>query len=161
MYKITLFIREKIKSENTKDLDGRIVYRVTQCPQQDIIIDLWKCSVNETILANQLCDGIPHCTNRRDEEPDVCQGEENLSYIGITVLVILCLSLIIAGIINSTFPRDSFQQVENEKIGDEKIKDLLQVSDLEETKMQDNFQQLSIQSRIDLLCLYSLTSIEY
>ena len=37
----------------------------------------------------------------------------------------------------------------------------MQVSELEETKMQDNFQQLSIQSRIDLLNLYSLTSIEY
>ena len=37
----------------------------------------------------------------------------------------------------------------------------MQVSELEETKMQDNFQQLSIQSRIDLLNLYSFTSIEY
>ena len=161
LYKITLFIREKPKSENTKTKDDKIVYHITQCPQPDMFLDIWQCSQEQSILASMLCNGVIACRNGRDEDPAVCQGEENLAYTGISILSFLGLSLAVGILVNLTLSKDSFVQEDNEnEVDKKKRKEFFKNFRTRNQIFNTSSKSCHFLSKMDVFNLYSLTDSE-
>ena len=91
-YTIILFIKER--SDRAEYKDGRQEWVTTQCPQENITLNVWPCDGNQKILADQPCNGKIECLNARDES--VCRGEETIFSVSIAFIATLSLGFISA-----------------------------------------------------------------
>ena len=61
-YTVVLFIKETLEKSSSEN--GPQVYQVTQCPEEEIVLDVWFCDAKEQIMASHVCDSVIHCRNK-------------------------------------------------------------------------------------------------
>ena len=161
VYRVTLFITQKSMKEYQGEANQ--VFEVLQCQQPDLVLDVWPCGNNQSILATQVCDSKVDCENARDESEGVCRGEQNILYSSLAVIGLSCLSFIIAIVVFlRCFSNGCTEENFEEGLEDEKIVDFLEKTndDYEDKKSMEMFSKLSQQSRIIILNIFSIVDIQ-
>ena len=163
-YHVILMITLIDESRNVDNHNKSVISEVIECPQKDIMINLWRCDADQSIPAESVCDNKKDCTNGFDEHPKVCRGYRKLKIAFIAVLSLSGFSLFIA-LLNGWKHLEPEKQIRDEKQEKDKFSEFMNMSKVNETKdlekdVLEKFQQLKVSVKIDVLNILLLVTTD-